>query len=103
MLLKETDLSHLRLLKGSDTRFGEISPLRENLKSFLYFLGVYFVFGKLLTPFGQILYVLGHIYNDVNGQKMKNNLATWSYCIRGMFSGVAHTRGEFTLSTFSSE
>ena len=52
------------------------------LRVFCNFLRVYFVFGILLTLFGQIWYVIAQIFIDVNGQKMKKSLAMWSHCQR---------------------
>ena len=54
--------------------FGEILNV---LGSFLW---VYLLFGNILSLLWQILYAVGQIFIDVNGQGLKNNLDTWSHC-----------------------
>ena len=44
------------------------------------FLRAHLVFGILLNLLWQILYVIGNIFLDLNGQKWANNLAIWSHC-----------------------
>ena len=56
-------------LESSVTRFGEISPLWQNINIFWQFLRVYLVFGILLNLLGQILNAIGQNFIDVNGQK----------------------------------
>ena len=51
------------------TRFGEISPLRQNIKKvFGHFLTNYFVFGKIVNLLWKIFYTTGHIFIFQNGQ-----------------------------------
>ena len=35
--------------------------------------------GKIWTDFAKILYAIGQVFTDVNGQMLKNNLAIWSH------------------------
>ena len=63
----------------SVTRFGEISPLCHNFKSFwAIFWMVYLVFGKFFYPLWHF-YITGHIAIAVNGQRWNNNMAIWSH------------------------
>ena len=51
-------------MASSVTRFGEISLLGENLKSFGHFLSIDLVFGKIVNLLWQIFIVLnGQIFN----------------------------------------
>ena len=61
------------------TRFGDISQFWPNLKSLGQFLRVYLLLGKNLDQLWQILYAIGQVFIDVNGQILKNNLAIWSH------------------------
>ena len=46
---------------NSVTRFGEISPLGQHLKSFCHFLSIYLVFGKSVNLLWQIFHAFGKI------------------------------------------
>ena len=64
------------------TRFGEISPLLNDLKNW-QFLRVYLVSDIILSQLWQILNVIGQIFIDLhylNGQILKNNPAIWPHC-----------------------
>ena len=77
------------LLGCSVTKIGKISPLWQNLRSLRLFWMVYLVFG-------QLLYLLWHLYatelivSVVNGQILNaNNLAVfWSHCLVGAVAVV---------------
>ena len=58
------------------TSFGEFSPFWQNLES----LGQFFqgLFWKILDRLWLILYAIGQVFIDVNGQMLKNNLSIWS-------------------------
>ena len=40
---------------------------------------VYFLFWQILDQLWQILFVIGQVFNDVNGQMLENSLAIWSH------------------------
>ena len=62
------------------TGFGEFLPLWQSSHKLLgNFLNVFLLFGKNLGLLWRILNVLGQIFVDVNGQKLKNNLSIWSH------------------------
>ena len=61
---------------------GKIFKVLVNFWGFIYY------FGKLWTDFGKILYVIGQIFIDVNGQMLKNNLAIWWHCLAVDFDEV---------------
>ena len=64
----------------SVTRFGEISPLWQNLKCLGQILGVYLLLGKIFEQLWQIFYAIWQIFAHINDQILKNNLAIWSLC-----------------------
>ena len=66
-------------VSNSVTRFAVILPLWQNQLDLWQFLRVYFLFGILLNLSWQILYVIGQIFIDENGQKLKNILVIWSH------------------------
>ena len=68
----------------SVTRIGEISPLWQIIYVFGNFLRVYLLFGIHFNPLWHFLNAIGQIFIDVNGQKLKNNLAIWSHWIQSM-------------------
>ena len=59
----------------NSAHFGKIFKVLGN------FLRVYFLIGKLLEWLWQIFNSIGKVFNAVNGQMLKNNLATWSHCV----------------------
>ena len=73
----EKILVHLIIIKfnlaveTSVTRFGEISPFWKIFKVLGNFLRVYFLFGKILDRLMQILYAIGQVFIDVNGQMLE--------------------------------
>ena len=56
--------------------FGKIFKVLGNI------LWVYLLFGKISDLFWQILYAIGQVFIDVNGQMLKNNLAIWSHWLQ---------------------
>ena len=65
------------VIKSSVTRFGQILPFGQDIQSLGQFSQGLFTFWE---KFGPNLYVIGHVFVDVNGQMLKNNLAIWSHC-----------------------
>ena len=56
------------------------ASLAESLQYWaIFFGGGYLLFGKILELLWQILYPIGQISVQVNGQMLKNNLAIWSH------------------------
>ena len=68
------------LSRTSVTIFGKILPLWQNPQSLEQFFRVYELFGRLLHLLCQMLFAIGQIYADVNGQMLKNYIAIWSHC-----------------------
>ena len=64
---------------GCVTRFGEISPFGQNLQSLGKLFEVFFAIWEILDQCGKILYVIGQVLIDANGQMLKNNIAIWSH------------------------
>ena len=64
-------------------RFGEISPLGENSRSFGHIWNKYLMCGKILDILAQIFFAIGQIF-IVLGKwpniEHANNLAIWSHC-----------------------
>ena len=84
--LRERERERERALfdRSRATRFGEISPLWQNLiKVFGNFSGVNLVFGKIWDLFGHILYAIEQIFIERNGQILTNTVDIWSHCSRG--------------------
>ena len=65
---------------SSVTRLGEIRHFGKIFKVLGNILTVYLLLGKFSGLLRQISYAIGQIFIDVNGQMLKNNLATWSHC-----------------------
>ena len=63
------------------TRFGEITPFWQNLQSLGQFCKGLFYYFTILDRLWQILYAIGQVFIDVNGQMLKKNLAIWSHYI----------------------
>ena len=61
---------------GKFHHFGKIFQVLGNI------LWVYLLFGKISDLFWQILYAIGQVFIDVNGQMLKNNLAIWSHWLQ---------------------
>ena len=64
-------LSNFNSLADSVTRFGEISPIWQNLTRYQQVFIAYLLFDILLNLLLQILNVIGQIFTDVNGQNGK--------------------------------
>ena len=62
-------INELFYLPVSVTRFGEFSPLWQNLKKFFNLLW-------------RILFTVPQVFIDVNGQILKNKLAIWPHCFQ---------------------
>ena len=64
------------LVCSSVTRFGNISPLWQNLQSWAIFL---FLFGNIFDLLWQILNDVWQIFEDANGQMLEHNPSIWSH------------------------
>ena len=62
------------------TRFGKVSTLWQTPQSLGKFIEGLFTSWQKLDLLWQILYAIGQIFVDVNGQMLENNLAVWSHC-----------------------
>ena len=63
----------------SVTRFGEISPLWQNLRCLWQIFEGLFDFWHSLKPTLAIFYAIGQFCIDVKFQILKNNLDIWSH------------------------
>ena len=76
--------------EGEDTQYDGSTPVCPDLAKFHHvgkllkvlgnLLRVYLRVGKMLDLLWHILYAIGQIFVDVNGQMLENNLAIWSHC-----------------------
>ena len=69
-----------KTISGSVTRFGEISsPLSQHFNSLwdMFWFGYLQTFAPTLAIF---MLPTGQIFNDVNGQRVKNIIAIWLHC-----------------------
>ena len=76
-------------VKSRETRFGEISPLQDNVKNFGHFEWAYLVFVKILSLLWQILNSIEQIIIVENGKilnKHSNHLVTLVKCDYTYFS-----------------
>ena len=65
---------------SSVTKFGKILILAQNRKKCSAIFWEFILFlAYFKTYFDKIMYAIGHIFVDVNGQKLKNNLVIWSH------------------------
>ena len=85
---------------SSVTRLGEIRHFGKIFKVLGNILTVYLLLGKFSGLLRQISYAIGQIFIDVNGQMLKNNLATWSHCRPDTHSCTVSIPNPFSLSLF---
>ena len=66
-------------VRTSVATFGEILPLRQNLKSFGQILCYYWAFVTIVYLIWQIFYTFGQSFIVLKSQKLKNNIAIRSH------------------------
>ena len=66
---------------SSETRFGKISPLRQQKLRLWQFLEGLFGLWQFFEPTLANLNAIGQIFRIINGQILKNDLAIWSHCL----------------------
>ena len=67
------------LVKTSVTRVGKFCHFGKKLHAFGKFLIVYFLFGKILSHFGNFFDIIGLIFSVAHCQMLKNNLTILSH------------------------
>ena len=88
----------------SVTRFGEISPLWQIVKSLWLFLRVYIVLCKNFNILGKIFNTFGQIYFVVDGKKLdklSSHLVTLLFIRAEFFSDVHSILGNYLPSSAS--